>query len=619
MFLLQNFIHFFEVGAGGRFFSRTVRLLTVAVALIVLGVVYDLCAYKNFSTQEAMDSAQLARNISKGKGYTTMFIRPLSVHLVRERTQRRADLNNPEQTADLARLNTGHPDLANPPVYPVVLAGLMKVLPFHFAVDLTHPFWSRLKNPVQREFWRYQPDFLIAVFNQVLFVGVIVLAFKVAKRLFDREVAWLSALLLLGSELFWRFTVSGLSTIFLLLIFLSLVWCLIRLEEVAQETNAGRGRVIFWAILGGVLVGLGGLTRYSFGWLIVPVIGFIWVSVAKPKRPGLAAAALLGFGLLLGPWMARNYVISGLPFGTATYSVVEGTPLFPEHTLERALDPRFSQWSAANAVRRKWVANTRQIVQNDLPRLGGTWVSAFFLTGLMISFKKPTVRRVRYFLLGCVVMLTVVQALGRTQLSEDSPDLNSENLLVLLAPLVLMYGASLFYLLLDQIALPAPQFRPLVAGVFGIVASLPLLLVFLPPRNAPISYPPYYPPAIQQAVGWTKPDELIMSDIPWAIAWYGQSQCAWLTLDCQGSFLAINDEAKPIQALYISRLTLDSRFLAQMIRAGDKAWGQFILNSLFRKSQGGPGPPAGFPLQFWQPGWPDQFLLTFREHWPRSS
>jgi hypothetical protein len=83
--------------------------------------------------------------------------------------------------------------------------------------------------------------------------------------------------------------------------------------------------------------------------------------------------------------------------------------------------------------------------------------------------------------------------------------------------------------------------------------------------------------------------------------------------------LAINDYEKPIQALYLSRISLDGRFLSQWVRTGDKSWGEFMLNCLFRKAQGKPGPPPDFPLQYWQPGWPDQFLLTFREHWPRSS
>ncbi|MGH7971884.1 MAG: ArnT family glycosyltransferase, partial [Limisphaerales bacterium] len=344
MFLLQTVIHFFEEGAGSRFFSRGFRIMAAALGLFVLGLAYNLCAFRNFSTQEAMDSAQLARNISEGRGYTTLFIRPLSFQIIRDRSESRADLTKAGQTSDMGRLKGGHPDLANPPVYPAVLAGLMKILPFHYAVDTKHGFWSRVKNPQQREFWRYQPDFIIAVFNQVLFVGVILMTFGLARRIFDREVAWLTAFLLAGSELFWRFSVSGLSTILLMLIFLSLAWCLLRLEQEAREPKGGKARVFIWAGLSGVLVAVGGLTRYSFAWLLIAVLVFIWLFTSKQQRLALAGTALVTFAVLLGPWVARNYMVSGLPFGTATYSVVEGTSMFPEHRLERALEPQVTAW-----------------------------------------------------------------------------------------------------------------------------------------------------------------------------------------------------------------------------------------------------------------------------------
>src|SRR5208283_5552255 len=80
---VQNLIHKLEVGAGQRVL-RSVVLTLVVVALVIL---YDLRAYRNFSTPEAMDSAQLARNIADGKGYTTLFIRPFSLYLVQSHNQ----------------------------------------------------------------------------------------------------------------------------------------------------------------------------------------------------------------------------------------------------------------------------------------------------------------------------------------------------------------------------------------------------------------------------------------------------------------------------------------------------------------------------------------------------
>ena len=147
------------------------------------------------------------------------------------------------------------------------------------------------------------------------------------------------------------------------------------------------------------------------------------------------------------------------------------------------------------------------------------------------------------------------------------------------------------YLLLEQMQLPFPELRYLVIGIFSVVACLPMLFVFMPPKTIPVVYPPYHPPVIQTVAGWLKEKELAMSDVPWAVAWYGQRQCVWLTLKCMPdakdtttheTFLAINDYQKPINALYLTPETTDSRFLSQWIRAGERSWGSFILECLVK-------------------------------------
>ena len=174
--IIQYIIHKLEVGAGPRFFRITAVLLTI----VVLAMRYDFHAYRNLATPEGMDTAQLARNIAEGKGYTTLFIRPLSLYLVQRHREAGAPVALTNANFDFARIKTAHPDLANPPVYPVLLAGLMKILPFHYAVDLKGSFWAD-----DGKFARYQPDFLIAVFNQILLVAAVMLVFFIARKLFD--------------------------------------------------------------------------------------------------------------------------------------------------------------------------------------------------------------------------------------------------------------------------------------------------------------------------------------------------------------------------------------------------------------------------------------------------
>jgi hypothetical protein len=599
---------------------RYSRLVLAVLAMVLLVGGYNLRAFRNMSAPEAMDAAQLARNIAQGKGYTTLFVRPFSMFLVKKHNLEKQGAPPVGKLADLAEIQGMHPDLANPPVYPVVLAALMKILPFKYEVDTTHAFWSTL-NSGKRVFYRYEPDFLIALFNELLFLAVIALVFFLARRLFDPGVAWLSAGLLLGTELLWRFSVSGLSTMLLMTLFLGLIWCVVLLEQEARIPKWGPTGILILAGLAGAVVGLGGLTRYAFGWLIIPVVGFL-ILFGGQRRILLTLIALFAFAAVMTPWIVRNYSVSGRPFGTATYEVLEKSILYPENRLERTLEPDFKA-SSPYFLPVFWLklkTNLYQIVTSELPKLGGSWVTAFFLVGLLVGFRNPAVARLRYFLLGCGLVLTLAQALGRTHLSEESLELNSENLLVLLVPLVFVYGVSLFYLLLEQMPLPLPQLRFLVIGIFTLVACLPMVFVFLLPATHPIAYPPYYPPRIQTMAGLLEENELVMSDIPWAVAWYGQRQCVWLTLRCMPDtrdtsrhedFFAVNNHPKPINALYLTPETMDARFLTQLLQAEDQDWGGFIVESVLMKSL-----PDEFPLRKSPTGWPsDQLVLTDRQRW----
>src|SRR5262249_25243891 len=147
---------------------------------------------------------------------------------------------------------------------------------------------------------------------------------------------------------------------------------------------------------------------------------------------------------------------------------LEGTGNFDGNRLLRSLSPAFDGISIS-ALILKFLNNSRQMIQNDLPKLGGNWTASFFLVGLMMVFRSLAIRRLRYFLMGTLAVLFIAQALGRTHLSDDSPDFNTENLLVLLVPLVIVYGVSLFFLLLDHINFIVPQLRLATIGLFGLV------------------------------------------------------------------------------------------------------------------------------------------------------
>lgn len=585
MIRTQEIIHWFEVGEG----AWVVRAFVGLLLIVFLALWYDLNEYRNFHAPEAMEAAALARNIARGEGFRTQCVRPLSIYLVGERAKQKGRL--------VTLSNTPHPDIANPPVYPLVLAGLMKVLPFKYEIG--------------PRFWLYQPELIIALFNQALFILTIGLTYKTASRLFDRQVGAVTALVLAGAELLWRFTVSGLSTNLVMLEFGIIFWLLVVLEQAAREGNKTIAWFVRMGLLIGALMGIGTLTRYSFGWLLIPVTGFcvFWV---RPRGLLVAGLILLTALLVVTPWLIRNYDVSGTLFGIPGYAIKMDTQPFPEARLERSLKPDTSIVELQDYLR-KFCGNMHRILQDELPRLGGgNWAAAFFLASILLPFRRQWLGRLRLFVVTSLVVMMCVQALGRTHLSDHSPMVNTENLLVILTPVVFIFGVAFFFVILEQMNLILQELRYLVIALFVLLCSSPLLFAFLPPRTYPLVYPPYLPPWIQETSAMLKTNELMMSDMPWAVAWYGDRECVWVPLDTSDSFYAIYDYQKVVSGLYLTPLTTDTRFL-EILHGYDKEWSRFALEVLYRTNV-----PPRFPLQHARRRYlPDQIFLCDRPRWQR--
>ena len=597
----QALIHKLEVEGG----ARWLNYLALTVAVLSLAIWYDLHCYRNFANPEAMDAAQVARNLSAGNGFTTEFIRPFSVYLIQKHNHASA----PNQTAltnafDFAQIQGRHPDLANAPVYPLLLAGLWKLHTPDWKVEMHKTFWSE-----GGRFTRYSPEFFIAIFNQILLLVVVLLTFLVARKIFDTPAAWLAAVLVLGSDVLWKFSVSGLPTLLLLVIFLGVIWCLAAVETLGGDENPEQRRRFILALAVGLLTGLGMLTRYSFGWVILPVILY-FVIFGGTRRTGLAVAAFLAFAVVATPWIARNLAMSGTFLGTAGYAVVEGTFAFPGSRLMQSLNPDMTSayWVLPYTV--KLQTNLRYILQDDMLSLGGGWMGILFLAGLLLGLRNVVARRLRYFTMMCLGVFLVVSALGRTQLTYISPELNTENPLVLLTPLVVIFGVAFFLTLLNQMNVPSVQVRYSVVGLVVVLACQQFILTLLPPKTTPGAYPPYYPPEIQKFSGWMRPDELVMSDIPWAVAWYGDRQCTWTTINSQYEFFQFNDFVKPVRALYLTLNTLDAKLFTECLQGGVDSWGNFVLKTVAANQI-----PPQFPLKTAPYGLLSGLFLTDRQRW----
>jgi len=570
---LQDIIHKLEVGSGRRILKIAVGL----VALVALALFYNMAAFENFSTAEAMDGAQLARNVSEGKGFTTDVVRPFSLYLLRrhgakgvEGRESRVESGAGEVRSNqggVAGVVEGCPDLSNGPVYPLMLAGVLKVMPFAY---------PNVSNA--RDFTTYSPEVWIAGFNQLLLVVCACLVFSLARRLFDEPVAWVSAAVFGGTELFWRHSVSGLPTLWMTLLMLVLIHVLVRLDATGAPTGGGAsasrpGLMIFLAIAAGVVTGMLGLTRYGMLALIIPVIGYLLTLATSVTATGgtgvganvsrpvsvrvLGLAAGLGFIALVGPWLGRNYAVSGTLFGTAGYAALAQTAHFPGDSLMRSFSPDFNTVTSS-AIARKVLVNLREMWLHGLPTLGGSWVTALFLAGLVVPFRSVINGRVRALLLAFLGIVVVAQAVVSP--GEEGVRHLASDYLTVLAPLVFIFGISLLFNLLDQFTAVAVRYG--ILAMFFVAACAPLALTLAAPRHSPLAYPPYYPPSLQSKAAYVPEDGWMVSDMPWAIAWYGDRKAAWLPLKHGTPEAASDDDfyslhkLNPVRGLHLSELTL---------------------------------------------------------------
>src|SRR5260370_39374909 len=121
-----------------------------------------------------------------------------------------------------------------------------------------------------------------------------------------------------------------------------LTCCLVLIEAADRDVKWATTILVILALVVGGLTGLGGLARYAFAWVGGPVLLFLLLFGGN-NRFSIALAAVIAFAGVMAPWVARNYYVSGAPFGTAGYAIYDSSPLFPENRLGRSLEPDFNR------------------------------------------------------------------------------------------------------------------------------------------------------------------------------------------------------------------------------------------------------------------------------------
>lgn len=587
---IQTAIWQIEFGGG----KKALQWALLALLAVLLGLLYTAGEFRGLEKREAMDMAQLARNMARGEGFTTYLIRPLSLWQLKTHGAGR----DPQLMQ--------HPDIYNPPLYPLVLAGLFRLLPPGvFEYDAA----DRIYLP---ERW------VILPFNQFCLLLTVLLVYLWAKQMFDRRVAVTAGLLALFSDTLWSYGISGLPTNLLMLLCLLAMYCLFRADRRLNRTEQPEAEqaqpprltpAVAGLVLGSaVLMGLCFLTRYLAGFIAVPMI--VYTARIFRRRGGAMWAAVYAavFLAVISPWLVRNYRVSGSVLGIARYELIDRTGAFRGEELQRTYQVDLKGAYSIRPIASKFLVGLRKHLHESFKRIGSDFLVFFFVVGLMYKFRSPDATRLRGLLLGGLAAALLAMSLIGSEPERNNPAVHGGDLLVLFLPLVAVFGVAFFYLLLDRIPFRIRLTRGLAIGAFVAVNVLPMVFTLLPPRRGLFPYPPYFPPMTRAVAEHFSKDELGASDLPWAMAWIGDRRTVWLpkTVD---EFYELHDFVTPkgFAFLMLTPYILDQKPQTEVSRGEFKGWMQILRGQI----------PPTFPLKAMVQLQPDgdQVLFADKRRW----
>jgi hypothetical protein len=224
------------------------------------------------------------------------------------------------------------------------------------------------------------------------------------------------------------------------------------------------------------------------------------------------------------------------------------------------------------------VVNWDRLYRRELLGTGAGLLMAFFLASLLHRYRREDVFRLRRFLFWSVVAAFGWMGFGGVPVW---------NFFAAFLPVVILFATAFFFVMFERLQFRTRWVRRGMVGLFAVLNLLAVVFALLPPPP-PAVYPPYNG-GIIAAMGRTfRDEEIVATDIPWAVAWYGD-RSAYLLPVSEADYLYLNDDVHTVSGIYMTQKTLEEVTSVAALSGYQQFW----------LSKYGP-PPATFPLKFFR-------------------
>jgi len=565
----QEVVHWLEQGRGARWVWR----VAIVIAALALTGVYSWRQFHGVPTEFVMQQAVLGRQLARGQGFTTLVNYPQTYAVLNARgipfNEKRA-----------------YPEVYHAPAYALVLAAVFAVAP--------DSLWKVVPAaPGSDSFDGWGPDYVILGVNLVLFWVGIWLVWRLSLRLFDRRAAILAALASVASVTPWQQTIALSGMPLLMVLVLAVFNVLADFEESLPEVPQFNRRLVFSVTGLGLLAAALFLSEYSAGLVALVIGGYLLWRLRGPMQWRVGALFAAVFLVATLPWLVRNTVVIGHPLGLAWQNLAlrAGDPT-AEPSAQRNLATVEPPTFSLNKLGNKGLGEIERNLKERIWSGGGMLLTAFFVAGLIYRFRHLPVNRVRW----CFAITALVLLAGQPFLNSGE---SSRLPAYYLAPLIIVFGAGFFFVLVDSQAALTQHWKWVVAGVL-VLQGLPLLRDGLEPKKIHFYFPPYYPGLFielhKELQTRFLPGTGVTTDIPAGSAWYGQTR-VWAKPERLRDLSRIMVEQN-VGALLLTSVTLDRPFFTELAARKDDTisltdtggWGGVYAGLVTRRM------PAGFPL-----------------------
>jgi hypothetical protein len=536
---VQRMVHMLEAGDLAVWVKRSLAV----IAIIALALFY-MSHFRGLATAQAMDQAQIGREIASGHGWRTNFIRPRALGMLLSHGK------NVQQKIWY--------DTYNAPLPPLVDAVAL------------FPLRSHLKMTPRDVV--YLGDYAIAATAVLLFLASVVVLFFIARRLFDERLALLSCGLVLICDAIWQYSLSGLPQMLMLFLLNATVYAMVR----AVQAQYGGGSVGIWLAAAGVGFGLLALSHALTIWIFLGALVFS-IFFFRP-RVWAAVIVVVPFVLLYTPWLIRNYMLCGHPGGVAIYSLLDSIRYSEAGWMRRVgLD---TGGIGPGAFRDKLVVNLMTQLGSIFEYLGWSVVAPVFFVSTLHSFKRPETAVIRWLMLamwcGAVLGMAVYGI-------REEQDVAANQLHLIFIPLMTCYGLAFLLVQWNRLEIDLRVARIGFLSLLFLLCGFPLLLGMVTSGNkGGVHWPPYVPPYISVLNDWMQPEEITASDMPWAIAWYANRRSLWVpeNITTLTEFDDYKTFGAPVHGLYLTPISGSQNTLRDILKGEYREWATVILRSI---------------------------------------